>query len=65
MLLAALGRLRIEGPADVLLGYLPDLDLDVRTPPLAAGHGPAAIAALGEGLTPDGSREPTRPAPRS
>ncbi|MFF3907916.1 class I mannose-6-phosphate isomerase [Streptomyces sp. NPDC001848] len=56
LLPAALGRLRMEGPADVLLGYLPDLDLDVRTPLLAAGHGPAAIAALGEGLSPPGNR---------
>ncbi|MEV6741781.1 hypothetical protein AB0N14_34745 [Streptomyces sp. NPDC051104] len=63
LLPAALGRVRIEGPVDVLLGYLPDLDLDVRTPLLAAGHGPAAIAALGEGLTPDGSSKPTCPAP--
>ncbi|UXY17939.1 hypothetical protein N8I84_03715 [Streptomyces cynarae] len=62
LLPAGLGRLRIEGPADVLLGHLPDLDLDVRTPLLAAGHGPAAIAALGEGLTPEGPSKPTRPA---
>ncbi|MEU6665590.1 class I mannose-6-phosphate isomerase [Streptomyces sp. NPDC046727] len=48
LLPAALGRMRIEGPADVLLGYLPDLDTDIRTPLLAAGHGMDAIAALGE-----------------
>lgn len=42
LLAAALGRLRIEGPADVLLGHLPDLDTDVRAPLLAAGHGPPA-----------------------
>ncbi|MFF9020326.1 hypothetical protein [Streptomyces eurythermus] len=47
LLPAALGRLRIEGPADVLLGYPPDLDADIRAPLLAAGHGPAAITALG------------------
>ncbi|WP_436959340.1 class I mannose-6-phosphate isomerase [Streptomyces sp. SudanB182_2057] len=47
LLPAALGRLRIEGPADVLLGYLPDLDTDIRAPLLAAGHGPDAITALG------------------
>jgi hypothetical protein len=48
---AALGRVRIQGPADVLLGYLPDLEQDIRTILLAAGHGAAAVAALGEGLT--------------
>ncbi|GAA2237075.1 type I phosphomannose isomerase catalytic subunit [Streptomyces nogalater] len=47
LLPAALGRLRIEGPADVLLGYVPDLPTDIRAPLLAAGHGPAAITALG------------------
>ncbi|WP_052867918.1 type I phosphomannose isomerase catalytic subunit [Streptomyces niger] len=50
LLPAALGRVEIHGPADVLLGHLPDLDRDVRAPLLAAGHDPAAIAALGEGL---------------
>jgi hypothetical protein len=63
LLPAPRGRLRIEGPADVLPGCLPDLDLDVRTSLLAGGQGPAALAALGEGLTPDGSSKPTRPAP--
>lgn len=48
LLPAALGRLHIEGPADVLLGYLPDLDADIRTPLLAAGHGADAIDALGD-----------------
>ncbi|WP_416520245.1 hypothetical protein [Streptomyces achromogenes] len=42
LLAAAPGRLRAEGPADVLLGHLPDLDTDVRAPLLAAGHGPPA-----------------------
>ncbi|GGY24601.1 class I mannose-6-phosphate isomerase [Streptomyces djakartensis] len=50
LLPAALGRVRIQGPADVLAGYLPDLERDVRSPLLAAGHGQAAVAALGEGL---------------
>lgn len=54
LLPAALGGVRIEGPADVLAGYLPDLEHDVRAPLLAAGHGRAAVAALGEGL--DGPR---------
>ena len=48
LLPAALSRLHIEGPADALLGYLPDLDTDIRTPLLAAGHGVDAIDALGE-----------------
>ncbi|MDN0199812.1 type I phosphomannose isomerase catalytic subunit [Streptomyces sp. S.PNR 29] len=52
LLPAVLGDLRIQGPADVLIGYVPDLEHDVRAPLLAAGHGPAAIAALGEGLGP-------------
>ncbi|MBZ4018999.1 class I mannose-6-phosphate isomerase [Streptomyces purpurogeneiscleroticus] len=50
LLPAALGRVEIHGPADVLLGYLPALDRDVRAPLRAAGHDAAAIAALGEGL---------------
>ncbi|GGL62866.1 mannose-6-phosphate isomerase [Streptomyces fumigatiscleroticus] len=50
LLPAALGRVRVDGPADVLAGYLPDLATDVRRPLTAAGHGPAAVAALGEGL---------------
>ncbi|GAB2746345.1 hypothetical protein [Streptomyces bullii] len=49
LLPAALGRVRVHGPADVLFGYLPDLERDVRAPLLAAGHGAAAVAALGEG----------------
>ncbi|AEW97842.1 phosphomannose isomerase [Streptantibioticus cattleyicolor NRRL 8057 = DSM 46488] len=53
LLPAALERLGIGGPADVLLGYLPDLEADIRRPLLAAGRGPVAVAALGEGL--DGS----------
>ncbi|MCT9141821.1 type I phosphomannose isomerase catalytic subunit [Streptomyces violarus] len=52
LLPAALGEVRVHGPADVLIGYVPDLDHDIRAPLLAAGHGPAAVAALGEGLDP-------------
>jgi mannose-6-phosphate isomerase len=48
LLPAALGEIRIEGPADVLLGYVPDLDEDIRGPLPTAGHAPAAIAGLGE-----------------
>ncbi|WP_018334002.1 type I phosphomannose isomerase catalytic subunit [Actinomycetospora chiangmaiensis] len=47
---AVTGEVVVEGPADVLAGYLPDLDRDVRDPLLTAGHGSAAIAGLGEGL---------------
>ncbi|MEV5884665.1 mannose-6-phosphate isomerase [Streptomyces sp. NPDC052020] len=48
LLPAALGRARLHGPADVLVGYLPDLDRDIRRPLTDAGYGPAAVAALGE-----------------
>ena len=48
LLPAVLGRVEIRGPADVLMGYLPDLERDVRTPLAAAGYGPEVIAALGE-----------------
>ncbi|WP_225993607.1 class I mannose-6-phosphate isomerase [Actinomadura rudentiformis] len=46
---AALGEFRIAGPADVLLGYLPDLVSDVERPLAAAGYGPDVIATLHEG----------------
>ncbi|MFD8233850.1 type I phosphomannose isomerase catalytic subunit [Streptomyces sp. NPDC059696] len=52
LLPAALGEVHVQGPADVLIGYVPDLEHDIRAPLLAAGHGPAAVAALGEGLDP-------------
>ncbi|WP_281248751.1 hypothetical protein [Pseudonocardia ammonioxydans] len=42
--------MEIDGPADVLLGYRPDLETDIRSPLRTAGHGAAAIAALGDGL---------------
>ncbi|MFF9179538.1 type I phosphomannose isomerase catalytic subunit [Streptomyces misionensis] len=38
LLPAACGDVEITGPADVLFGYLPDLDRDVRGPLLAAGY---------------------------
>ncbi|HSK61182.1 MAG TPA: class I mannose-6-phosphate isomerase [Actinomycetospora sp.] len=50
LLPAALGWIEIDGPADVLAGYLPDLERDIRAPLLAAGHGADAIAGLGAGL---------------
>jgi mannose-6-phosphate isomerase class I len=50
LLPAALGEAEVTGPADVLFGYLPDLDRDVRQPLAAAGYGAGLISALGEGL---------------
>lgn len=50
LLPACLGGMEIIGPADVLVGYLPDLEKDVRTPLVSAGYDPAVIASLGEGL---------------
>ncbi len=50
LLPAALGRVEVRGPADVLIGYLPDLERDVREPLTAAGYAPEVIAELGEGL---------------
>jgi len=50
LLPAALGEVEIAGPADVLLGYLPDLRRDVFEPLVRAGHGPSVIALLGEGF---------------
>jgi mannose-6-phosphate isomerase len=47
---AALRRVTIAGPADVLLGWLPDLERDVRAPLAAAGYAPELVATLGEGL---------------
>ncbi|MFF4014794.1 class I mannose-6-phosphate isomerase [Streptomyces sp. NPDC001843] len=50
LLPAALGAVRLHGPADVLAGYVPDLDTDIRDPLLSAGYGPGVVARLGEGL---------------
>ncbi|WP_129661381.1 class I mannose-6-phosphate isomerase [Rothia halotolerans] len=50
---AALGEVEIEGPADVLVGYLPDLERDVVAPLMEAGYSRELIAALGEGLEGD------------
>ena len=47
---AALEEAEIKGPAEVLMGYLPDLERDVRRPLAEAGYGPERIAELGEGL---------------
>lgn len=53
LLPAACGSVEITGPADVLFGYLPDLDRDVRAPLLEAGYPLRTIDALG---APAGSR---------
>ncbi|MFP3116735.1 hypothetical protein ACWGUN_08870 [Streptomyces koyangensis] len=49
LLPAALGEVELTGPADVLLGYLPDLDRDVRAPLLAAGYALPVIRSLTAG----------------
>ena len=54
LLPAAVGSVEVTGPADVLFGYLPDLERDVRAPLAAAGYGPGPIATLGAGLSPTG-----------
>jgi mannose-6-phosphate isomerase len=48
LLPAALREAQITGPADVLVGYLPHLETDIRAPLTAAGYGPQAIRALGD-----------------
>ena len=50
LLPAALEEVTITGPADVVVGHLPDLERDVRAPLAAAGYAPELIASLGEGL---------------
>jgi mannose-6-phosphate isomerase len=50
LLPAALGTVEVDGPADLLVGSLPDLERDIRQPLAAAGYAPEQIAALGEGL---------------
>lgn len=52
LLPAAVGGVEIDGSADVLFGYLPDLARDVIAPLTAAGYSRELIAALGEGLEP-------------
>lgn len=43
LLPAACGEVEIVGPADVLIGYLPDVDRDVRGPLLTAGYPPPLL----------------------
>jgi len=47
LLPAALGAVELQWPADVLVGYLPALERDVRGPLRAAGYSRSLIAALG------------------
>ncbi|MFF4173042.1 type I phosphomannose isomerase catalytic subunit [Streptomyces sp. NPDC001744] len=47
LLPAACGEVEIAGPADVLFGYLPDLERDVYAPLRAAGFPPHLVATLG------------------
>jgi mannose-6-phosphate isomerase len=47
LLPAVLSEVGISGPADILAGYLPDLERDVVEPLTAAGYGPDAMPALG------------------
>ncbi|WP_181699990.1 class I mannose-6-phosphate isomerase [Nocardia sp. GTS18] len=42
-------QVEIVGPAEVLFGYLPDLERDVDTPLREAGYSQALIASLGAG----------------
>ncbi|MFK4067857.1 class I mannose-6-phosphate isomerase [Streptomyces sp. NPDC029674] len=49
LLPAVCGDVEIGGPADVLFGYLPDLDRDVRAPLLEAGYPLRLIDSLGSG----------------
>ncbi len=48
LLPASLGHVEISGPADVLVGYLPDLERDVVQPLTAAGYSREIISTLGE-----------------
>lgn len=48
LLPACLGMVEITGPADVLVGYLPDLERDVVAPLLGANYSREVIASLGD-----------------
>lgn len=50
LLPASLGSVEITGPADLLIGYLPNLETDILAPLTAAGYARDIIASLGEGL---------------
>ncbi|MFD0683258.1 class I mannose-6-phosphate isomerase [Actinomadura fibrosa] len=46
LLPAVLGEAEVSGPADVLLGYLPDLPCDIEIPLAKAGHSHTALTTL-------------------
>jgi mannose-6-phosphate isomerase len=48
LLPACLGSVEIDGLADVLVGYLPDLEKDIVAPLESAGYSRNVIASLGE-----------------
>jgi mannose-6-phosphate isomerase len=50
LLPAAPHEITIDGPADVLLGHLPDLGRDVRRPLKESGYAASVIATLSEGF---------------
>lgn len=52
LLPACLNDVEVAGPADVLIGYLPDLERDIVAPLSAAGYSRELIASLGEGIHP-------------
>ena len=47
---AVLDKIEIEGPAGVLLGWLPDLERDIREPFADAGYDTELVARLGNGF---------------
>lgn len=51
LLPAKLGNVEISGPADILIGYVPDLEKDIYAPLEAAGYGIEVIAGLTEGMS--------------
>ncbi|WP_242121352.1 class I mannose-6-phosphate isomerase [Sphingomonas lacusdianchii] len=57
LLPAALGQATIEGPADLLIGYLPHLERDIRAPLAEAGYSAAIVAQLGELSSPAAPQE--------
>ena len=50
LLPAALGGIEVNGPADVLIGYVPDPEQNIRAPLAIAGYGPDLITRLCEGV---------------
>jgi mannose-6-phosphate isomerase len=48
LLPATLGSMELTGPADVLVGYLPDIEKDIVAPLVEAGYSREIIATLGD-----------------